>query len=163
MYLRAKSSIHFSVFYNLSYGDYGKYFHPALLFFDLPSTNITLHVARGGAAFSAHQKCQQADQISVLRRWRSPASVGLYLTDAKASLAALRISPTSQNKSRAAETSFSTTLATKKAAVEEYYSTLPPDPTSGQDPLGTLPSHSVPRPPPTKHTHPRFRSLEHPP
>lgn len=58
--------------------------------FELALENISLHGARGGAAFLAHQRGQKADQLVLIRRRRSASSVALYLENAKSNLSSLK-------------------------------------------------------------------------
>lgn len=56
MDLRSRSSLDLPVFHYLNYAPYRSVFISALTYFELPTTNISLNGARGGAAFLAHQK-----------------------------------------------------------------------------------------------------------
>lgn len=88
---------------------YRKYFKDVLKFIKLPVKKISLHGARGGAAFPAHQKGQKADQLALLGRWRYPDSVAHYLSNAKASTAALKLGNNIHRKLRQTESGFSNT------------------------------------------------------
>lgn len=70
----------------------------------LPLDKISLHGARGGAAFLAHQKGQKPDQLALIGRWRSASSVAIYLDNAKTHLASLQLGNETYTKLRHAET-----------------------------------------------------------
>lgn len=126
MHLRPRSALDLPVLHYLSYAPYRSIFISTLAQFEFHSTRISLHGARGGAAFLAHRKGQQADQLALIRRWRSAASVAHYLENAKASLASLQLGNHTHQKVWHAETDFFNYPADLRASVERYYTHIPP-------------------------------------
>lgn len=106
MDLRSRVSLTEPVFHPLSYAKYRAIFTTTLKYFELALHKVSLHGARGGAAFHAHQKGQQGDQIALIGRWRSATSVAHYLNNAKASLATLKLGTNTHCKLRTSESNF---------------------------------------------------------
>lgn len=123
MDLRSTAILNQPVFRKVNYTSYRSIFREIIKFFELPIDKITLHGARGGAAFLAHQKGQKEDQLALIGRWRSASSVAHYLENAKAHLASLKLGNESYTKLRQDETAFFSFLANRRKAVEAFYST----------------------------------------
>lgn len=106
MNLRLKSTLSCAFFHFLSYCTYRRAFRKVTEYFELLLTKIYPHGARGNAAFLAHQRGQQASQISLIGHCKSHESLALYINNAKAHLASLKLSLSTRSKLQAAESHF---------------------------------------------------------
>lgn len=120
MNLRSRTATSYPVFYNLSYASYRILFRDVLTHFELPLNKISLHGVGGRVAFHPHRNGQRADQLALIGRWRSAASVALYIENAKTNLAALNLGNNTHNKLRNAESSFFEYLDNRRRAVEHF-------------------------------------------